>query len=187
MGQRVITRRLSGRALAAALTGVAILAVVAVLGVALARDSGGNRLLVSDGEQRPAPAFALPTFGGERFSLANHAEGPVFIYFWASWCRPCEVEAPMIQRLWEELRGQGYTFVGVNIWDLERDARAFAQDHGLTFPLVRDPGSVSVAYGVERLPMAVFLRPGLQIDRRVLGELREQELRELLTRLRERA
>lgn len=128
-----------------------------------------------------AAAVTLTTFAGERFRLGDHAEGPVFVYFWASWCEPCKAEAQLIQRLAPEYVAQGHTFVGVNIWDGEADARAFVQRYGLTFPVVRDAdGAFYLALGVERLPMAFFLRPGLEIQRRVLGELREPALREAL-------
>lgn len=128
-----------------------------------------------------AADVSLTTFAGERFRLRDHAGGPVFVYFWASWCEPCKAEAQLIQRLAPEYLAQGYTFVGVNIWDGEADARAFAQRYGLTFPVVRDAdGAFYLALAVERLPMAFFMHPGLEIDRRVLGELREPVLREAL-------
>src|SRR5205823_4885119 len=114
----------------------------------------------------------------------DHAGGPVVVYFWASWCTPCAAEAPLIQRLYEEYHARGYTFVGVNIWDAEKDARAFVEEHALTFPVVTDRGGkVYLAFGVENLPMAFFLRPGLQIDQRFLGQLQEPALREMLARL----
>ncbi len=160
------------------------LAVVGVLAAGLGRDAS------SEAPAAPVPGAAsvgaaadasLTTFAGERFRLRDHAGGPVFVYFWASWCEPCKAEAQLIQRLAPEYLAQGYTFVGVNIWDGEADARAFAQRYGLTFPLVRDAdGALYLPLAVERLPMAFFLRPGLEIERRVLGELREPELRAAL-------
>lgn len=131
-----------------------------------------------------APPFTLSTLGGERFALGEHAGGPVLVYFWASWCTPCAAEAPVIQRLWGEYRGRGYMFVGVNIWDAERDARAFAERYGLTFPLVRDAdGAVYLEYGVQQLPMTFFVRPGLRVEQRTLGLLEEAALRTMLDQL----
>lgn len=131
-----------------------------------------------------APPFSIAAFDGSTFDLAQHSEGPVMVYFWASWCVPCRTEAPLIQRLWGEYEAKGYTFVGMNIWDTEADARKFARDFGLTFPVVRDPENrVYLDYGVETLPMAFMIRPGLQVDRRYVGELQEGELRAMLDRL----
>jgi hypothetical protein len=77
--------------------------------------------------------------------------------------------------------------VGVNIWDGERDARRFAEAQRLTFPLVTDPGGKTyLAYGVQTLPTAFVLRPGLQTDRKFIGALTEAQLREMLDRAGER-
>ena len=177
-GTAVLQRRI-----VVAAAGVILAALLAVLAVALTR--GRTEVPGISGQ---APAISTRTFDGAAFSLDDRS-GPVFIYFWASWCVPCEAEAPVIQRLWEErYRDRGYTFIGVNMWDADADARAFAVRYGLTFPLIRDEGGkVYLAYGVERLPMAFFVRPGLEIDRRYLGVLDEADLREMLDRLEPRS
>ncbi len=115
---------------------------------------------------------------------AAHSDRPVFIYFWASWCAPCYREAPVIQQLWPEFEAAGYRFVGVNIMDHEQDARAFIEEFGLTFPMAYDAaGDVYLEYGVYGLPEAFFLEPGLRVDQKFVGELHEQELREMLGRI----
>ena len=162
--------------LAAAL---AILAFLSILTVALVRGRPTeDRSVAATGE---APGFALPAFQGGTFTLADHASGPVFVYFWASWCTPCTEEAPLIQKLYPEYQAKGYTFVGVNIWDAEPDARAFVQQQQLTFPAVTDPGGKTyLSFGVQQLPTAFFLKKGLESDRKFIGQLTESQLRELL-------
>jgi cytochrome c biogenesis protein CcmG/thiol:disulfide interchange protein DsbE len=162
--------------LAAALS---VVAVLAVLAVALARGrSTEDASATASGFE---PRFEAPLFSGGTFALADHADGPAFVYFWASWCAPCVAEAPLIQRLYPEYQAKGYTFVGVNIWDAEPDARRFAESQGLTFPLVTDPGGKTyLSFGVQQLPTAFFLRRGLETDRRFIGALSEAQLREML-------
>ena len=166
--------------------GILVAALVAVLAVALAR--GRTAEDASATALGDPVAFDLPLLqGGGRFRLAEHAGGPVFIYFWASWCAPGAQEAPVIQRLAAEYRDRGYAFVGVNIWDAEADARRFAEAQHLTFPLVTDPGGKTyLAYGVQTLPTAFVLRPGLETDRKFVGALSEAQLRELLDHAGER-
>jgi peroxiredoxin len=160
-------------------------ALVAVLAVALER----GRAEETGGVTGAAPGFSLPALQGGTFTLGEHTDRPVFVYFWASWCTPCKAEAQVIQRLWDsEYRARGYTFVAVNMWDTAEDARKFVEQYGLTFPAVRDEnGKVYLAYGVERLPMAFALKPGLLVEERFLGELEEQHLREMLDRIGARA
>jgi cytochrome c biogenesis protein CcmG/thiol:disulfide interchange protein DsbE len=75
-------------------------------------------------------------------------------------------------------------FLGVNIWDTRADAEAFIERHGLSFPLAADAdGTVYVEYGVQGLPTAYFIEPGLQIRSRYDGRLDEGTLRDLLDEL----
>ena len=136
-----------------------------------------------------APAFTLPALAADGtfsqpWTLSDVIDRPIFLYFWASWCEPCEREAPLIQRLWPEYEALGYQFVAIDVMDAEADGLAFIRRHGLTFTQLRDDGQTYLAYGVSAVPEGFFLRPGLQTDRRYLGELNEVTLRSMLDALR---
>lgn len=173
---------LIGRLLLAGI-GVLVLTLAGVLGVAMRRGVGQPPLgSVSAGFTSAAP-FELKRFDGGTVSLATFEDRPVFLYFWASWCTPCRSEAPVIQRLWPEYEALGYAFLGVNILDQEADAQRFIQEFGLTFPLVRDAeGTVYLEYGVYGMPESFFLKPGLVVQEKYLGELSEPILRERLAK-----
>lgn len=163
------------------IAGVLLAGLVAVIAVALAQGIGGPAEGRTTFEIEDAPRFAVEQFDGATFDLEDHADQPVFIYFWASWCIPCEEETPVIESLWPEYRDRGYVFLGVNIWDAESDARRFLDRFDLTFPTAPDvERNVYVDYGVQGLPVAYFIEPGLQIYARYEGLLTEGTLRELL-------
>jgi len=124
-------------------------------------------------------------FLGAPYAIVQHGDQPLFLYFWASWCYPCEQEAPLIQRLWEEeYRDRGVAFVGINILDDAAAAQAFARRHGLTFPLLYDrDGDAYLEFGVNGVPDAYFIEPGLRVQRRFIGPLHEAEFRSMLDRL----
>ncbi|MCK9487194.1 MAG: TlpA family protein disulfide reductase [Dehalococcoidia bacterium] len=181
--------------LTAAGVGLVLGMLLLALGLALWRGVGQAEQGRSDVGGSRAPSFTAPLFeaapgtapgtaaadAGTAFVLDEHADQPIFIYFWASWCLPCREEAQTIQEIWPEYRDRGYMFVGLNIWDLQRDAEAFIDEFGLAFPLARDAErSVYVEYGVQGLPAAFFLEPGLSIRSRYDGALDEATLRGLL-------
>ena len=178
-----MTARLRGRWIVLSAGGAALL-LAAVLAVAVSRDVGAPELGIAETGFESATPFELPALDGGSFALADYAERPLFLYFWASWCAPCAREAPLIQQLWPEYEAAGYVFVGVNMLDGERDARAFATLYALTFPLVTDvAGTVYLDYGVYGLPESFFLRPGLTVQEKFIGELTETELRSMLDAL----
>jgi cytochrome c biogenesis protein CcmG/thiol:disulfide interchange protein DsbE len=125
---------------------VAMLMLV-VIGVSLAR---AGRTQPNSG---PAPDFSLQTFDGGTFSLADQRGQIVIINFWASWCVPCRDEAPILQDVWERYRDRGVVLVGVAYLDVERDARAFIDEFGITYPNGLDMGKViSKRYRIQGVP-----------------------------------
>ena len=168
-----------------AAVGVGVAGLIAVMAIAMLRDIGNDDVGRATIELTSGVDFDLPAFDGSRFVLAEHANEPVFVYFWASWCAPCEQEAPLIQALWPEYEALGYTFVGVNIWDSEERAREFVTRHGITFPIVIDDGTTYLDYGVYGLPEAFFLRPGLLVEQKYIGALTEEPFRERLAAIAE--
>jgi cytochrome c biogenesis protein CcmG/thiol:disulfide interchange protein DsbE len=94
----------------------------------------------------------------------------VVLNLWASWCPPCQAEMPALQRLHVQRADQGVVVLAINstVQDTEADARAFAADRGLTFPIALDPtGEATRAYQVRALPSTYFV-DRLGIIRRVV-------------------
>ena len=164
-----------------AAVGMVAAGLIAAMAVAMVRDVGNDDLGRAESNITTAADFDLPGLNGSRFVLAEHSDRPVFLYFWASWCGPCEEEAPLIQALWPEYEARGYTFIGVNILDGEQSALDFVERHGLTFPTAIDSdGDAYPDYGVYLVPEAFFFRPGLALEQKYIGPLTEEPFRELL-------
>ena len=89
----------------------------------------------------PAPPFSLPLLGGGEVALDSLRGKVVFVNFWATWCTPCRLEAPSLQRLYATLKGDGFEVLGISI-DAARDdeaVRRFKSDFSLAFPVPLDP------------------------------------------------
>jgi cytochrome c biogenesis protein CcmG/thiol:disulfide interchange protein DsbE len=138
--------------------------------VATLRDSGPPR----PGDD--APDFTAPLLGGGELALADLAGSPVVLNFWASWCGPCEDEAPMLQQSYEEFGGRVH-FVGVNIKDALSDAQAFVEQYGMEYPSVRDEtGKIYSAYGLTGQPETFFIDASGKLYEHVQGPLFEEDL-----------
>ena len=163
------------------IAGAGFLLLLSALAVALQRGVGDPIEARLEAALVSAPAFTLTQFDGETVDFARENQRPVFIYFWASWCVPCQTEAPVIEALWAEYRDRGYVFLGVNMWDQPEDARQFVKQYRLSFPVVADEArAVYVEYGVQGLPTAFFVAPGGAVRSQFTGPLDERTLRGLL-------
>jgi cytochrome c biogenesis protein CcmG/thiol:disulfide interchange protein DsbE len=117
---------------------------------------------------RLAPLFSLPSLRGpERISLADFDGRAVILNFFASWCRPCELEAADLERTWQANKDSGVVFLGIAIQDEAGAARAFLQKHGVSYPAAIDTtGEVMQAYRVTGIPTTFFIAG----DRRITGQ-----------------
>lgn len=129
--------------------GAASLMAVFLLG--LGREN--PRELPSTFIDRPAPEFALkPLYDGQPgFATADlSAPGVKLVNVWASWCVPCRVEHPMLERLAEE----GVTIHGINYKDRPDAAKAFLDELGNPYALIGadESGRAGIEWGVYGVP-----------------------------------
>jgi peroxiredoxin len=114
---------------------VAVVMVVAFGYARLARDKGYG---LKTGTV--APEFSLPGLDGKTVDLASYRGKVVVLNFWATWCPPCVAEMPSLERLSRALGPEGLAVVTVSTDEDEKALRAFVTEHGLTMPVLRDPG-----------------------------------------------
>ncbi len=87
-----------------------------------------------------APPLRLPSLAGGELDLAALRGRVVVLNFWATWCPPCVEEMPSLERLHRALSDDGLAVVTVSVDEDEAVLRRFVEQHGLTFPILRDPG-----------------------------------------------
>ena len=116
--------------------------------------------------------------GDGRVSLSELRGTPVVLNFWASWCEPCRVEAPVLERGWEQAQRQGVLFLGLDMQDVTGDAREFLREFGVSYLNVREGGKDTARrYGATGLPETYFISARGQVVSHVIGALSAGQLR----------
>ena len=132
-----------------------------VYGVVARRDDTSLDSAVKKGQLPAAPGstVALPTLdGSSRQSLAALRGKVVVLNFWASWCPPCENEAPVLERAQRKLSSTGGTVLGVTYKDDADASRDFVRKYKLTYPSLRDDRlDLAPKYGTTKLPETFVL------------------------------
>ena len=164
----------------ASLAGVALVGLL-VYGVTA---QSANRTIdeqVAGGGSAAAPAATreLPLLGGGGSrSLASLRGEVVVLNFWASWCEPCQLEAPLLEHAQGVLARSRATVLGVTYLDASPDSRSFARRFHLTYPSVRDTtGSFAHAYGTNQLPESFIVDRRGRIVAVSRGEIGESFIR----------
>ncbi|MBT4521408.1 MAG: TlpA family protein disulfide reductase [Halieaceae bacterium] len=110
----------------------------------------------------PAPPIALPTLptlpAGEEVRLSNLKGKVVYLDFWASWCGPCRISLPALERIYRDLKEQGLEVLAVGVDEHKRDALAFLKDFPVSYPVVWDSsGDTPSRYQVPGMPTAFLI------------------------------
>ena len=113
-----------------------------------------------------------------RVALSELRGTPVVLNFWASWCDPCRVEAPVLERGWRKEGRQGVLFLGLNMQDVTDDARDFLREFDVSYLNVREGGKETARrYGATGLPETFFISARGQVVGHVIDTLDREQLR----------
>jgi peroxiredoxin len=149
-----------------------ILGTLAVTLFILVTQMGAGLLPLKIGDR--APEFAAATLDGSATTkgVADYRGEVVLLNVWATWCAPCRIEMPSMQRLEEALGPKGLQIVAVSI-DVsgsEDRIRDFARELGLTFELLHDaPGRIQREYQTTGVPETFVIGRDGRVRRRIIG------------------
>ena len=88
-----------------------------------------------------AADFTLRNLDGQSVSLSSFRGKVVLVNFWATWCGPCQVEMPHLQKLHVELGQKGLVILGISADDskLSASVKPLVKSKGLTYTILQDP------------------------------------------------
>jgi cytochrome c biogenesis protein CcmG, thiol:disulfide interchange protein DsbE len=146
-----------------------VLVVLAIIGVVLATRTPQEATAV----QSPlvghmAPQFSgadIQTRGAAPVSLRSLRGHYVFVNFFASWCGPCQQEAPdLISYYYQEAKKSDADLVSVVFHDEVSSAAGFLKAQGAPWPALNDPGgTIAQNYGVTGPPTTFLIDPSGRI------------------------
>ena len=119
----------------------------------------------------------LTDLDGQEIRLANFAGKPVWVFFWATWCPPCQQETPDIRAVHEANRDAGLVVLAVDVQEPVDTIREYAQRYGLTYRIGVDTyAAIMKTYGVFGLPTHYFIDRRGVIRDRYFGPLKRDQM-----------
>jgi peroxiredoxin len=118
----------------------------------------------------PAEDFSLRDTAEQTMHLSALRGQTVLLTFWATWCEPCKVEMPEIQKAYDRHKGNGFVVLAVNFGEKADKAKAYAEANGMTFPVLVDRrANVASQYSVVSLPVSLFIDASGVVQERIFG------------------
>jgi peroxiredoxin/outer membrane lipoprotein-sorting protein len=131
-------------------------------------------------EGEMAKDFSLQNFKGEPVNLKNLRGKVVLLNFWATWCAPCRIEMPFLDRLQNEFRHKRLVVLGITDEEPEL-AEAFLARHQISFSNVSDrQQEVATLYQVRAIPTVFIINREGKIVYHGIGVSREDAVRRAL-------
>ena len=100
------------------------------------------------------------TITSENFASLKNGNLPLVVDFWATWCGPCRMMAPIIEELAKEYDGK----VVIGKCDVEENEEMAAD------------------FGIRNIPTVLFFKNGEAVDK-VVGFQKKEKLQELINKL----
>jgi thiol-disulfide isomerase/thioredoxin len=125
-----------------------------------------------------APDFTMLDKEGNEVTLASFFGKPIILNFWASWCGPCKMEMPEIQKFYEQY-GEEIHFLLVSVDESLDTAKTFITDSGYTFPVYFDTTSMGgYLYGASSIPLTYFIDAQGNLAAYYMGAMSESILQQ---------
>jgi len=138
----------------------------------------------SPGEARD-PTYTLVTLDGDTLTSSALRGSVVVVNFWATWCVPCRLEMPSLQKLHERHAGDDVQVLGFSVDVGGSDAvRAFLRERGITYPVGRATDADRRAFGgIAGIPSTFVIDRAGTVRHRVVGYFAPPALDAAVSRL----
>ena len=169
-----------------------ILALVAFSACA-SSNSGGHNQRDDRSSSKTSGAegdFSLLNTEGKRVHLSDFSGKVLMVSFWATWCEPCQMELPQLQKLWKKYRGHGFELLTIcaDGADTQSEVKRLIRRYRYDFPVLLDQsGEVTDRFNPSmELPFSMLMDSSGKIISRHqgyrLGDEKqiEQEIHNLL-------
>ncbi len=114
--------------------------------------------LVKKGD--PAPLFKCRTIDGKSIDISKLKGKLIMVNFFATWCPPCNLELPVLQKkIWEKFRDNpGFVLIILGREHTDTEVRAFVEKKNFTMPFAADPKrEIFSMYATQNIPRNVII------------------------------
>lgn len=135
----------------------------------------------------PVWAASFKDLTGTLQPLSAYKGKVTLIYFWATWCEPCQKEGPAFQALFDKFKDRNFVVVGIAVDNADK-VRDFVKAKGMNFPVVYGGAdaiklSKDIGNSLGGIPFIVVVDKDGTIVERITGEAKDGRIEGIITPL----
>jgi thiol-disulfide isomerase/thioredoxin/outer membrane lipoprotein-sorting protein len=108
---------------------------------------------------QPAPEVSFVAADGTKISIASFRGKPLLLDFWATWCGPCLVSMPALNRIYQDIKDKGIPLITLDLDHNDPDAAPdYLARHNYAWTNYHDSGGeISRSFKGEGIPLTVLI------------------------------
>ena len=128
--------------------------------------------------------FELLNINDQTIKLSDFRDQRIMLHFWADWCASCREEFYTLQNVFESIKNNNATVIGVNVGQSKEHIKELIDEYDITFAMLRDENkTITEKYHVVGLPMNYFVDKSGKIYRVVTGWMDKDKILEIFDKM----
>jgi thiol-disulfide isomerase/thioredoxin len=110
--------------------------------------------------KKPAPKATFTSLSGKKIKLSSLKGKVVLLDCFATWCQPCAIMAPRLEKLKEVYGKKGLVVIGVSGWehgDSKKAVSAYVKEHKYSYTFTYGNDAFFTETGVQSVPTFLFI------------------------------
>jgi cytochrome c biogenesis protein CcmG, thiol:disulfide interchange protein DsbE len=122
-------------------------------------------------QARPTKGFALKDLNSKKVSLADFRGKVILLNFFTTWCPPCRIEIPELEKIYQKNKLKGLVVLGIS---LDTDVpliklKNFVKDMKITYPILVGNPEVADDFQVSAVPITLVINKEGKTQKRFDG------------------
>ncbi len=127
--------------------------IISGLGAALLMGAISAQATPTAGHGAMIAGYGLETLAGQEFSVAEHRGEVIVVNFWATWCKPCLKELPLLDSWNDEIAPRGGRIIAISVDTRKSKVEKFVRRSKLLLTVCHDgPGGLAKRLDLSSLP-----------------------------------
>ncbi|HCC07604.1 MAG TPA: TlpA family protein disulfide reductase [Clostridiales bacterium] len=129
--------------------------------------------------------FTAEDLNGNKVSLSDYkGQKNVFLNFWATWCPPCRLEMPEIEKIYQEYKDKDLIILTVNLGEDKNTVNEFIKNNNYNFKVLLDSDqTISQLYNITSIPVSYFIDKEGNISAKQVGSMTEDQMKTYINNL----